>query len=45
MENEMVRRLMFSGLLAGIGALGAILSRKLAEQIWRAVFNEEPPLD
>ena len=45
MENEMVKRLMFSGLLAGIGALAAIASRKLAEQIWRAAFNEEPPLD
>lgn len=45
MENELVRRLMFSGLVAGLGALAAIVSRKAAEQIWRTLFNEEPPLD
>lgn len=45
MENEIVRRLMFSGLVAGLGALAAIASRKAAETIWRTLFNEEPPLD
>ncbi|MBI5309473.1 MAG: hypothetical protein HZB14_00365 [Actinobacteria bacterium] len=45
MENEMVKRLMFSGLIAGLGALAAIASRKAAEQVWRVVFNEEPPID
>lgn len=45
MENEMVRRLMYSGLLASVGALAAVVSRKLADQIWRVVFNDEPPVD
>lgn len=45
MENEIVKRLMFSGLVAGLGALAAVAARRAAEQIWRQVFNEEPPID
>lgn len=45
MENEIVKRLMFSGMVAGLGALAAIASRRAAEQLWRMLFNEEPPLD
>ncbi len=43
MDNELVKRLMWSGLLAGVGALSAITARKIAELIWVRVFGEEPP--
>jgi hypothetical protein len=43
MDNDMVKRLMWSGLLAGVGALAAIASNRVAALIWRRVFDEEPP--
>jgi len=43
MENELVKRLMWSGLLAGLGALASILANRLAGVVWRRVFDEEPP--
>jgi hypothetical protein len=43
MENEMVRRLIWSGLVAGLGALASIAAHRLAAAIWRRVFDEEPP--
>jgi hypothetical protein len=43
MENEMVKRLVWSGLLAGVGALSTILAQRAAAMIWRRLFDEEPP--
>jgi hypothetical protein len=43
MENELVKRLIWSGLLAGLGALASIATTKLAATIWRRAFGEEPP--
>jgi hypothetical protein len=43
MENEMVKRLVWSGLLAGLGALASIATSRLAATIWRRAFGEEPP--
>jgi hypothetical protein len=43
MENEVVRRLLWSGLLAATGALASIAAHKLSTVIWQRVFNEEPP--
>jgi hypothetical protein len=43
MENEMVKRLMWSGLLAGLGALSSILAQRVAGLVWRRLFAEEPP--
>ncbi len=39
----MVKRLMWSGLLAGVGALASILADRVAASVWRRVFDEEPP--
>jgi len=38
-----VKRLMWSGLLAGIGALTSLVSTRLATLVWMRVFGEEPP--
>ena len=43
MENEMVKRLAWSGLLAGVGALSTIVAQRAATLIWRRMFDEEPP--
>jgi hypothetical protein len=43
MENEMVKRLVWSGLLAGVGALSTIVAQRVATLIWRRLFDEEPP--
>jgi hypothetical protein len=43
MESDLVKRLMWSGLLAGIGALASIATQKLATLIWVRAFKEDPP--
>jgi hypothetical protein len=43
MQNQMVKQLMWSGLLAGVGALTTIVANRLAEMIWLRVFKEDPP--
>jgi hypothetical protein len=43
MENEMVKRLMWSALLAGIGALASVATTRLAAMVWRRAFGEDPP--
>jgi hypothetical protein len=45
MENELVKRLMWSGLLAGVGALTSIVANRIATEIWLRVFKEDPPID
>jgi len=45
MENELVRRLMWSGLLAGVGAVTSIIANRIATEIWVRVFKEDPPVD
>jgi len=42
-ENDLIRRLMWSGLLAGFGAISSIVAQRAAALVWRRVFAEEPP--
>jgi len=42
-ENEIVKRLLWSGLLAAGSALASVVATRVAAVIWRRVFNEEPP--
>ncbi len=42
-ESPLVKRLLWSGLLAGTGALATLLSTRLAAIIWTRVFGEDPP--
>ncbi len=39
----MVKRLMWSGLLAGLGALSSLVAQRAAAIVWRRLFEEEPP--
>ena len=43
MDNDMVKRLIWSGLLAGLGALASIADQRTAAMIWRRAFDEDPP--
>jgi hypothetical protein len=42
-ENDVVKRLMWSVLLAGVGALASLISHRAAATVWRRTFGEEPP--
>jgi Protein of unknown function (DUF4235) len=43
MENEIVKRVMWSGLLTSVTALAGLVAHRLAATVWRRVFDEEPP--
>jgi len=43
MDNDIVKRLAWSGLLAASSALASIVAAKVAGLVWRRVFEEEPP--
>ena len=43
MSNQLVKRLMWSGLLAGVGALMTVVSNRIATLIWERIFDEDPP--
>jgi hypothetical protein len=43
MENEMVKRLVWSGMLAAFGALASIAATRMAGVLWRQLFDEDPP--
>ena len=43
MANDMTKRLVWSGLLAGIGALASIVTTRTAAVVYRRMFGEDPP--
>ena len=43
MSNDLTKRLMWSGLLAGVGALTTIVANRIATAIWVKIFDEDPP--
>jgi hypothetical protein len=42
-DNELVKRLVWSGLLAAAGALASIVATRLAAMAYRRLYNEDPP--
>jgi hypothetical protein len=42
-DNDMVKRLAWAGLIAGVGALASIVTTRLAAVIYRRLFGEDPP--
>ena len=38
-----MKRLVWSGLVAGLGALASVAVQRVATMIWRRVYGEEPP--
>jgi len=43
MDNDIVKRLVWSGLLAGIGAAASIITTRVAAVVYRRLFGEDPP--
>jgi hypothetical protein len=43
MESDMVKRLMWSGLVTGLSAVSGIVVQRLATVVWKRLFDEEPP--
>jgi hypothetical protein len=43
MENDIVKRLVWSGLLAASGALASILATRVSAVIFRRLYDEDPP--
>ena len=45
MPNDVVKKLLWTGLLAGVGALSSTVTYRIATEIWIRVFKEDPPVD
>jgi len=43
MDNDIVKRLAWSAMLAGVGAVATIVTSRLAAMIYMRVFGEDPP--
>ena len=43
MDNEIVKRLIWSGMLAATGALASVLAAKASALLYRRLFDEDPP--
>jgi hypothetical protein len=42
-DNDLVKRLLWSALLAGTGAIASLAANRLATVIWQRAFDEDPP--
>jgi hypothetical protein len=42
-NNDYAQRLVWSGLVAGLGAVAAIAANRAAATIWRRVLEIDPP--
>lgn len=43
MDNDIVKRLVWSGVLAASSALASIAASRIAAFAWRRLFDEDPP--
>jgi hypothetical protein len=43
MSNDLTKRLVWSGLLAGFGALATMVTSRVAAVVYRRLFDEDPP--
>jgi hypothetical protein len=42
-DSPLIKRMLWSGLLAATGALATLAASRLSALIWKRVFDEEPP--
>jgi hypothetical protein len=42
-DNDIVRRLVWSGLLAATGAIASIVATRVSAIIWRRIYGDDPP--
>jgi hypothetical protein len=43
MTNDLHKRLVWSGLLAAVGALASLATSRIAAVVYRQIFGEDPP--
>jgi hypothetical protein len=43
LDNEMLRRLLWSGMLAATGALASLAAHRVSAVLWHRLFREDPP--
>ena len=43
MDNDIVKRLAWTGLIAAFGALASIAAARVASVVYRQIFDEDPP--
>jgi hypothetical protein len=43
MDNDIVKRLVWSGMLTASTALASLLAARVATIVWRRLFDEDPP--
>jgi hypothetical protein len=43
MDNDVVKRLIWTGLLAATGALASVAATRAAAIVFRRLFDEDPP--
>jgi len=43
LENDAVKRLVWAGMIAGVGALASIATTRVAAMLYRRVYDEDPP--
>ncbi len=43
MDNDIVKRLAWTGLVAAFGALASIAAARVAAVVYRRIFDEDPP--
>jgi len=42
-DNDVFKRLIWTGLLAATGALASVAATRVSAVIWRRLFQEDPP--
>ena len=43
MDNDIVKRLIWAGMLAATGALASVAAHRASTMLWHRVFDEDPP--
>jgi hypothetical protein len=43
MDNDLVKRLVWSGMLTASSALATLVAARVAALVWRRLYDEEPP--
>ena len=43
MDNDLTKKLVWSGLLAGFGAIASMATARVAAIVYRRIFGEDPP--
>ena len=43
MDNDLIKKLAWTGIVAGMGALASVAAARMAAVVYRRIFDEDPP--